>query len=542
LFAANIHRVELILLLLLLLAAALTTLARRLQTPYPILLVIAGLALSFIPGLPRVSLNPNVVLLILLPPLLFAAATNTAWRDFRFHLVSILMLAVGLVGFTVIGVSLAGNWLLPGFDWRTGLVLGAVICTTDAIAATSIATRVGLPRRIIDVLEGESLVNDASGLLALEFAVSIVTTGERPGIASATWELLYLLGAGAAIGQIVAWLAHWAQKHVIDPPVEITISLVVPYIAYLTAEQFRASGALAVVVCGLYLGRKNSELYTSQARLQGIGVWSARDFILNGTVFIVIGLQLPFILAEIRSVSHGQLIRDAAIVSALTIGLRLLWMYPGTAIAYFIRRNLLHQKVGFPKPQAIFIIGWTGMRGVLALAAAVSLPRYLDNGNPFPERNIIIFLTFCVILVTLVVQGLTLPWLIRRLGLAEEEVRPVEEQEARRVMLTAALAYLEAMEDNGPAELRHARQDIGRHYQQRLSTVTVKEEKSREDKKLTRELRHVRQLTKELREVERTTLQKLHADDKISDSVLRQLERELDLLDVRFASQTGVRL
>ena len=228
---------------------------------------------------------------------------NTAWRDFRFHLVSILMLAFGLVGFTVVGLGAISNWLLPGFDWRIGLVLGSVLCTTDAIAATSIASRVGLPRRIIDVLEGESLVNDASGLLALEFAVALVTTGERPTLTAGILQILYLLGGGILVGLVVAWIAQFAQKHVSDAPVEITISLVVPYLAYLSAEELHASGALAVVVCGLYMGRVNSEVYTTQARLEGIGVWNTLDFILNGTVFIVIGLQLRSILADIRNMS-----------------------------------------------------------------------------------------------------------------------------------------------------------------------------------------------------------------------------------------------
>lgn len=532
LFAENIHRVEFVLLLLLLLAAAFTTLARRFQTPYPIVLVIAGLLLSFVPGLPQVSLNPNVVLLILLPPLLFAAATNTAWRDFRFHLVSILMLAFGLVGFTVVGVGVVSDWLLPGFDWRIGLVLGSVICTTDAIAATSIASRVGLPRRIIDVLEGESLVNDASGLLALEFAVALVTTGERPTLAAGILQILYLLGGGIAVGFIVAWIAQFAQKHVSDAPVEITISLIVPYLAYLSAEQIHASGALAVVVCGIYLGRVNSEVYTTQARLEGIGVWNTLDFVLNGTVFIVIGLQLRTILADIRSMSHMQLIRDAAIVSALTIGLRLLWMYPGSAIAYLIRRYFLKQNVARPTAKGVFIIGWTGMRGVLALAAAISLPQTLDDGSPFPERDVIIFLTFCVILVTLVLQGLTLPMLIRKLGLAQEEKRPAEEQEARRLMLTSALAYLGNLQKVDSTELLSVREDITRHYQQRLSSLD--QDKSDEGISLYTEMKHSRWLNNELRRVERATLQQLYADDKINDSVLRGLERELDLLDARF--------
>ncbi len=533
-FAADsIHRTELILLLLLLLAAALTTIARHFKTPYPIVLVIAGLFLSFFPGLPRISLDPDVVLLILLPPLLFAAATNTAWRDFRFHLVSILMLAFGLVAFTVIGVSAASHWLLPGFDWRIGLALGAVVSTTDAIAATSIASRMGLPRRIIDVLEGESLVNDASGLLALEFAVTLVTTGERPGLLAGTGQLVLLLGGGLAIGLAVAWVAHRVQRRILDPPIEITISLLVPYIAYLLAEQLRASGALAVVVCGLYLGRVNSELYTSRARLEGLGVWNTLDFILNGTVFIVIGLQLRAILAGIHSVSHWQLFGDAAIVSGVVIALRLLWIYPGAAIAYLIRRHLLHQNIRPPTAKAVFITGWTGMRGVLALAAAISLPQQLNDGSPFPQRDIIIFLTFSVILVTLVLQGLTLPAVIRALGFAEEKTGSMEEEAARRRMLTAALEHLATIE-RGSNEQQSAWDDILRHYQQRLSTIEAAEVETPQ----TKELRHSRRLTQELRRIERTTLQKMHADEKISDGVLRKLERELDLLDARFTSRT----
>ena len=537
-FADNIHRTELLLLLLLLLAAALTTMARRFKTPYPIVLVIAGLVLSFVPGLPRVSLSPDVVLLILLPPLLFAAATNTAWRDFRFHLVSILMLAFGLVGFTVLGVSAASNWLLPGFDWRIGLALGAVVSTTDAIAATSIASRMGLPRRIIDILEGESLVNDASGLLALEFAIALVTTGERPTLFAGTMQLLLLLGGGVLIGLAVAWAAHAAQKRIDDPPIEITVSLLVPYIAYLLSEQLHVSGALAVVVCGLYLGRKNSELYTSRARLEGLGVWNTLDFILNGTVFIVIGLQLRSILADIHSMSHWQLFGDAAIVCAVVIGLRLLWTYPGAGIAYLIRKHLLHQKVNRPTAKTAFIIGWTGMRGVLALAAAISLPQQMDNGSLFPQRSLIIFLTYSVILVTLVVQGLTLPPIIRALGFSEEKTGVMEEQQARHRMLTAAIDYLDKR-NRKSAEEQSAWEDISRHYQQRLSTITQRAAgvQSEEQNALTKELRHSRQLTRELRSVERATLQEMHVDEQINDAVLRKLERELDLLDARFTSR-----
>ena len=531
--ADNIHRIEFIVLLLLLIAAVLTTLSRKLSTPYPIVLVVAGLFLSLVAGLPRFTLTPDIVLLVVLPPLLFAAASNTAWRDFRFHLVSILMLAFGLVAFTVLGVSAASNWLIPGFDWRIGLALGAVVSTTDAIAATSIASRVGLPRRIIDLLEGESLVNDASGLLAHEFAVALVTTGSRPNLLHGSLQMLYLIGGGIVVGLVVAWLAHLAQKRVIDPPVEITLSLLTPYVTYLVGEQLHASGFLAVVVCGLYLGRKNSELYSSHARLEGSGVWNTLDFILNGAVFLVIGLQLRTILSDIRTMSHWQLIADAAIVSAVVIALRLLWTYPGAIIAYAIRLHLLHQNVQRPTPKGIFIIGWTGMRGVLALAAAISLPQTLDDGSPFPQRSLIIFLTFSVILVTLVLQGLTLPAVIRALGFAEEKTDSLEEQAARRRMLTAALDHLETIERRDE-EHRSAWEDISRHYQQRLSKIEMVE-KAKESP-LIKELRHSRQLSQELRKIERATLQDMHSREQIGDSTLRKLERELDLLDARFTA------
>ena len=437
----------------------------------------------------------------------------------------------------MLGVSVAAEWLLPGFDWRIGLALGAVVSTTDAIAATSIASRMGLPQRIIDVLEGESLVNDASGLLALEFAIALVTTGERPTLMAGILQLLLLLGGGIVVGLVVAWVAHFAQKRIIDPPIEITISLVVPYIAYLLSEQLHVSGALAVVVCGLYMGRKNSELYTTRARLEGMGVWNTLDFVLNGTVFIMIGLQMRSILSDIHTMSHRTLILDAVIVSLVVIGLRLLWAYPGATTAFLIRKYLLHQKVVRPTIKSSFIVGWTGMRGVIALAAALSLPLQLDNGDPFPQRSLIIFLTYSVILATLVVQGLTLPPIIRALGLSEEKNLSQEEERARHMMLTAAIEHLDKLERKD-AEQQSAWDDIARHYQQRLSRIAQKIDGKRTDASnaLTRELQHSRLLSRELRKVERETLQHMHEDEQINDAVLRKLERELDLLDARSSS------
>jgi Na+/H+ antiporter len=530
--AGGIHHAELILLLLLFLVGALTTLSRRFQTPYPIVLVVGGLLLSFIPNLPHISLNPDIVFLVLLPPLLFAAAFNTSWPEFRFHLVSVLLLAFGLVGFTVLGVAAASEYLLPAnFDWRLGLVLGAVVCSTDAIAATSIAARVGLPRAIVDILEGESLVNDASALLALEFAVGLVVSGQEPGFGQGLVRLLTLVGGGMIAGFISAWLIHRLQVRLTDPPIEITLSLMAPYVSYLLAESVHVSGPLATVVCGLYLGHKSSEVFTTEARLQNAAVWSTLDFLLNGVVFILIGLQLPFILSGIRNIGHRELLFDAAIFTAVVIALRMLWMYPGAWLAYFIRTRLLKQDYAPPRSRAVFVLGWTGMRGVLALAAAISLPRALANGAPFPQREVIIFLTFCVILVTLVVQGLTLPTLIRKLGLCEADPLETVERDARRRMLRGALDYLESLHSaERPDDAVWL--DVLHHYNERYAMVDG-HPKDGEDP-TPNQWAQMYDLNNKVRAAERSTLAKMRYEDRISEHVLRKLERELDLLDARF--------
>jgi Na+/H+ antiporter len=531
--AAGIHQIELILLFLLLMTAGLATLARRFQTPYPLVLVVGGLVLSLVPRLPHVSLNPDIVFLVLLPPLLFSAALNTSWRDFRYNLVSILMLAFGLVGFTVLGVSLASQWLLPGFDRRLGLVLGAVVATTDAIAATAIARRIGLPRSITDVLEGESLVNDASGLLALEFAVALVVSGDRPTVMEGSLRLGYLVVFGVAIGLLAGVLIHLVQKRIIDAPIEISLTLAAPYLSYLGAESIHASGVLATIACGLYLGRNRSNVLSTEARLDSSAVWNTLDFVLNGTVFILIGLQLPNILAGIRGMGRMEIIRDGVVFSALVIGLRLLWIYPGAWIAHQIRGRLLGQRDYALKPKATFIVGWTGMRGVLALAAAISLPEYLSDGSPFPHRNEILFLTFCVIFVTLVLQGLSLPVLIRKLGLAGAECANVEEQEARRRMVQSALAYLEKKLERDDSPIMR---DLLEHYKQRLALLEETEEDEETRQTGAEDFRRYRKMAQKLRMVERSAILEMHSSNQINDEVLRTLERELDLLDARFSN------
>src|SRR5437762_10467212 len=363
---ANVHALELVFLLLLLFVVVFGVLSQKLKTPYPIVLVIGGLLLSFVPGIPRINLNPDVVFFVILPPLLYNAAWLTSWREFSYNLVSILFLAFGLVTFTVLGVTAAGHWFISGFDWRVGLVLGAVVAPTDAIAATSIAKRIGLPKRIVDILEGESLINDATALLALEFGLALLVGGETPTIISGFLRVTYLTVAGIAIGLVIGVVVDWIEHRIDDAPIEIALSILTPYVAYLTADSLRASGVLAVVACGLYLSRMSSHFFSASVRLQAWAVWDSLTFILNGFVFVLLGLQLPYVLNAIREHSHREVFLYGALFSALLILLRLIWIFPGGSLAYVIRKHVLQQRMDMFTLRQALIVGWTGMRGVIS--------------------------------------------------------------------------------------------------------------------------------------------------------------------------------
>ena len=532
--SGGIHAIEIVFLLLLLFVVAFGTLARKLNTPYPIVLVIGGLIISFIPGIPKITLNPEVIFLVVLPPLLYSAAWLTSWREFSYNLVSICLLAFGLVTFTVLGVTQAGQWFLPGFDWRIGLILGGVVAPTDAIAATSIAKRIGLPKRIVDILEGESLLNDASALLALEFGIALLVRNQRPTFISGFERLAFLMAVGIAVGLGIGEIVHLIEDQIDDGPIEIALSILTPYVAYLSAESIHASGVLAVVTAGLYLSRKSSHFFSANVRLQAWAVWDSLTFILNGLVFVLIGLQLPFVLSAIGDHSLRTLMIYGAAFSAFLILLRLIWMAPGAYFAYLIRRRILHQREPMPAFRSLFVVGWTGMRGVISLAAAIALPQTLADGRPFAQRNMIIFLAFSAILVTLVVQGLSLPPLIRALGLAGASEQSSEENEARRTILEAALAHLErvrAREDAHPGEVY---EDLAQHYRHRIATLTGDGDGDGTDPAF---YRGFVRLSRELLQVERRTAIQLRNQRRISDELLRELEHELDLSEARLSAK-----
>lgn len=537
----SIHNAELTLLVLVVLVALLAVLARRLKTPYPIVLVLGGLVLSFFPGVPRVVLNPTVVFLVILPPLVFASALGTPWREFRFHIVSIAMLGLGLVVFTVVGVAVFAHFVIPGFTWRTGAVLGAVVSTTDVIAIAAIASRVGLPHSLLQVIEGESLINDATGLLALQFATGMVVSGVVPSFGKGLGDFIWLLVGGVGAGLLIAFIISRFDSFLFSKisaasELQMLVSLATPYFAYLFGEGIHASGVLATVACGLYLGRSSSETLSSRARLNARAVWSTIDFALNGFVFIVIGLQLPSILNVIRP-NHGhgplhwsRMIAGAAMVSGIVIGLRMLWVLPGSRIAHFIRVRIQKQDIQPATPRELLVEGWSGMRGVLTLAAALSLPFVTNSGVPFPRRDAIIFLAFAVILVTLVGQGLTLPLLIRKLGVSETKEAQDEERQARKAMLGFVVEKLRSLDTADDETEAQVVDQLIRLYDQRLQGLSRKPEKQ-SDVQLDRKYREI---GSRVRAAQREELGRLRREGRFREATLRTLERELDLMELRW--------
>jgi CPA1 family monovalent cation:H+ antiporter len=527
----GVQALELVVLLLLVFVAVFGGLARRLQMPYPIGLVIGGLLLSLVPAIPRISLDPHVVFFVLLPPLVYGAAWMTSWRDFSYNLVSILSLAFGLVGFTVFGGAAVARLVLPGFDWRLGMVLGALVAPTDTVAATSIARRLGLPRRVVDVLEGESLVNDATGLLALEFAVAMVVSGETPAVGFAALRFLWLIVGGLGIGLVIARVVEWIELRIDDAPIEIIISILVPYAAYFAADEARASGILAVVAAGLYLSRQSARFFSPRVRIQLYSVWNAITFILNGLVFVLVGLQLPYVLAGVRG-RHGlgRAIEWSVLFAAAVILLRLLWIFPGARFSFFIRRRLLHQQESIPDTRSIFVVGWTGMRGVVALAAAIGLPAAVGDGSPFPRRDLIVFITFAVIVITLVAQGLSLPPLIRMLGLAKAAGPDCEEVEARRIVLQTALEHVQDARAKDDPATAGVYDDVAQHYRERIEALAARLDGGRGEPPRKEKYD---ELTRELLQVERDAAVRLRNEGRIGDEVLRQLEHDIDLREAR---------
>jgi Na+/H+ antiporter len=510
----------------------LALLARKFHIPYPIFFVIGGTLLGFVPGLPKIHLDPELIFLFILPPLLFPAALFTSWRDFRANLRPISLLAIGLVLFTTIAVAYLAQFFFH-LPLAAGFVLGAIISPPDAIAATAIAERLKVPRRIVTILEGESLVNDATALVAYRFAIVAVATGSFSLFGVTVGFFIVGLG-GILIGLLIGWLAVQFHRRIEDPPIEITVSLLTPFAAYLLAERCYVSGVLAVVTAGLYIGRRTPEILSFQTRLRGGPVWEMLEFLLNGFVFIVIGLQLPDVLHNLSDdhIPIYQLVWYALLITLTVIVIRILWVVPATYLPRLLFPRLCRRDP-YPSWQNVAIVAWTGMRGVVSLAAALALPLKRADGSDFPGRDLILFLTFIVILATLVVQGLSLPPLIRWLGIKDDGIIEKEERAARLAANRAALVHLnEVVEPNPDRAAAAARLRV--EYEDHILQLAATDA-DMAGTPLRLFSTEYERLSHAALQVERRTIIQLRNDAVISDEVLRRIQRDIDLAEARLA-------
>lgn len=504
-------------------------LGRRLKAPYPIALVIGGLGISLVPGLPVVHINPDLVFLLFLPPLLYAAGWFTSWHEFKANLRPIFLLAFGLVLFTTFVVGMALHALLPAIPYAVAFAFGAIVSPPDAVAATAIAEQVHLPKRIVTILEGESLVNDATGLVALRFALAAAASGTFSA-GTAAVEFIWVALGGVALGLGVAMLFVRVFRLVKDDALLITLSLLAPYAAYLPAERLHVSGVLAAVAAGIYGGWKGPELLSARTRLNAVAVWGMLVFLLNCILFIVIGLELSAVVGQLGEYTLRQLIAYGAVVSAVVIVVRPIWVFPATWLPRLLSRRL-RRRDPIPSWRSVLVVSWSGMRGVVSLAAALALPMTFNDGRILPQRSLLIFLTFCVILATLVVQGLSLPLLVRSLGVKERRDEQ-QEHDARLKLAQAALAHLRQAADQSPRQEK-AVQQVTALYQERITDLNDEVAKVLGWSDHREHWVATRRLLLDSLEVQRRELIKLRREHHVNEELMRQIEHELDLEETR---------
>jgi Na+/H+ antiporter len=528
----NMHQAEIIVLLFAAVAVV-AVVACKLALPYPIVLVISGLALSFVPRLPEVRLNPEIVFYFFLPALLYPAALFTSWRDFRRNLRQILLLAIGLVLATTVTIAWIAHAIVPALPWAAAFALGAIVSPPDAIAATAIIRRLGVPHRIEAILDGESLVNDATALVALQFAIAALVTGTF-SLGHATIRFTWVAAGGIAFGLLVGLVVRWVQSHLDDPPIQITVSLLTPFVAYLPAERLHVSGVLATVAAGIFLGWHSPVIVSARYRLQAFAFWEMVVFLLNGFIFIVIGLQLPGILRALSGQSLIGPIVTAIVISSVVILVRIAWVIPATylpRVPGFASAGRARDPI--PRRQQAAIVAWSGMRGVVSLAAAFALPLTLSDGNPFPGRNYILFLTFSVILATLVLQGLSLPLLIRKLGITHDGEADQEERRARLEANKAAIELIGKLRASGefsPDTVDRLRAE----YDERMEQLELCAENP-DDCRGEIATPQYQRLQHEALRVERQTIIRLRNERVINDDALRRIQRDLDLAEARLS-------
>jgi CPA1 family monovalent cation:H+ antiporter len=516
-----------ILLLLLVAIAAVGVVAKRTNIPSAILLVLTGVLLALVPGLPAVRLPPELVLLLVLPPLIYSSAVAMSWREFRFNLRPISLLAIGCVVFTTAAAAAATHWLL-GFSWPVGFVLGAIVSPPDAVAPLAIARRMQLPKRILVILEGEGLANDATALILYRFAVVAVSSGAF-SLGKATGEFAVIVAAELLWGIAVGWLLLRVRRWVADAQIEIVLSILTPYIAYWPPQHLGGSGVLATVVAGLYVSWNGFGIISAATRLQGVFFWDVLVYLIEGIVFLMTGLQARTLIMGLGTYSLSVLAGSAVVVSVVVILARFVWMFPATYLPRWLIPRIA-RKDPSPPWQWPFVLGFTGVRGIVSLAAALAIPLTMDNGQPFPDRDLILFLTFAVILVTLVGQGLSLPAVIRVLGLAkagerELQIDRADELLARRQAFDSAIERLErlaaerALPESLVQRVRTRQRERLRHFEQAPEDRTAPPD----------------EIELLLLAAERERINELYRQGTLKDEARRRLERELDLREANLA-------
>jgi monovalent cation/hydrogen antiporter len=521
-----------IFLILLAVLAGTALLARRINVAPAILLLLAGVTLAFVPGIPSLELPPELVLLVVLPPLIYSASVAMSWREFRYNLRPIILLSVGCVIFTAFAVAAATHYLI-GLPWSIGFLLGAIVAPPDVVAPLAIARKLGLPRRILVVLEGEGLANDATALILYRFAVVAISTGMF-SLPKAAGTFVAIVVGELLFGLAVGWLSLRARHHARDPQVEITLSLITPYVAYWVPEHFGGSGVISTVACGLYMSWNGPLLISSATRLQGIFFWDLVIYLIEGLLFLLTGFQMRLLFEKSKTFPLDDILLATALVAVMVIIARFAWVYPATYLPRLIKR--VRERDPSPPWQWVFVISFTGVRGAVSLAAALALPFTLPTGEDFPYRDLILFVSFGVIFITLVGLGLGLPLVVRWLGVAragraEHLAEHESEIAARREALAAALKSLDAITDDRElsdevVKLLRARHDI-RANQLPDSLDPDAREISAEGTELTRELIGA----------ERKFIHVLLRDGKITDEIRRRIERDLDLEEASLANR-----